>query len=153
MNNCIIIGRNNKINITYRLKRKNIPFIKNKKTFFKKIKLLNKKNSQMVHKFNKLNIIKILNNQNYKNIISSNNTKLNKYFNKKINVFDILKTKSIFKSNKLFYKINKSKLILCKSELKFTNNNNLFIIKKTQFNSYRPYNRHFFTIQQQPKTN
>jgi hypothetical protein len=104
MNNCIIIGRNNKINITYRLKRKNIPFIKNKKTFFKKIKLLNKKNSQMVHKFNKLNIIKILNNQNYKNIISSNNTKLNKYFNKKINVFDILKLNQYLNQINFFIK-------------------------------------------------
>jgi len=153
MNNGIIIGRNNKINITYRLKKKNIPFIKNKKTFFKKIKLLNKKNNKTIYKFNKLNIIKVLNNQNYKNIIINNNIKLNKYFNKKINIYNIIETKLIFKTNKLFYKINKSKLILCKSELKFSNNNNLFIIKKTQFNSYRPYNRHFFTIQQQPKTN
>jgi hypothetical protein len=148
-NNSIIIGRGNKINTTYFIKSRRLPHISYKKNFINKINLNIKQNKILIFK---INDFKLKKNTNF------NLTQLDNFINdfKQINL-NKLKFKGSYsfiknlKANKSLYNNNSTKLILCKNE--YNNLNKLFSFKRTLTYNYRPYNRHFFTIQQQPKTN
>lgn len=148
-NSSIIIGRGNKINTTYFIKSRSIPHLNYKKNFIKKININIKQNEMLIFKINDFK---------FKKVSSLHLTKLDNVINnfKQINL-DKLKIKGSYnltrsvKANKSFYNSNSNRLILCKNE--YNKSNKLFSFKRTLTHNYRPYNRHFFTIQQQPKTN
>lgn len=144
----IIIGRGNKLDIKQTQMPISVKYqkkftLKTKKYIVKSCKIQNRKLSYIVLKNNFL----------------ASNTSFDKQFKKtlikiyqaslKRNLFIFAKQ---FKANKFLYKVNKNELVLLKSNVFNKTTNFLNLSKKNNF-FLKKYYRHFYTLQQQPKTN
>lgn len=153
----LIIGHNKKLPYSYGFHNYKPTVVKHKKIFFQKTKIVNivnlKYNSTIKQYYNKFNATNRLINHTkfyhpfkYTQLDSpvlTNHIKINAY--KSINR---LQKKIIY--DKYYHRDGYTKLVLNKNPM-YSDGSNLFNVRVKHFDWYKQYNRHFFTLQQQPK--
>lgn len=152
-----IAGRGKKLPHNYGFHNYKSVVLQKKQTFFKKVKIVyitNLNYNRVVEKYynkfclnNKLiNKIKYLNQSKF---IKLNNTSITDFL--QLNAYksiDRLQKKITY--DKYFHRDYEYRLILNKNPM-YENGSNLFNVRVKNYDWYKQYNRHFFTLQQQPK--
>lgn len=154
-----IIGRGNKLAHSYAYRNYRSVVLDKKQTFFKKVKKIhainltyNKTIEQYYNKFCANN--RVLNESKYLVIPKYLDVSMQKLTNhlqfcayKSIN---LLQKKIVY--DKYFHRDYEFRLILNKNPM-YDDGSNLFNVRIKHYDWYKQYNRHFFTLQQQPKKN